>query len=246
MARSALNLVAILAWTLTLTLPVKSFLSTNHRWKANLQISKHVSSTRQFLFDKIFEEEGALGKGITVGKISVALQSRDRSDTSIFGLLESHATDESDANEDLARMANNVCLDLMRKSEDWVAACSSSKWFSTKDAGKAESYYNDLANNEAVKFEKEYIPEDEDESDGGPTLVVVTLVLEIQGDSTNFEGAGYSISKTKEVLASIASDCLVDDGYCVNAVEVFWTPSDRNEVLSKNDVVLDFPELIDV
>jgi uncharacterized membrane protein len=63
---------------------------------------------------------------------------------------------------------------------------------------------------------------------------------------SSFDGAGYSISKTKEVLASIAGDCLVDDGYCVNAVEVLWTPSDRNEVLSKNDVVLDFPELIDV
>jgi uncharacterized membrane protein len=106
------------------------------------------------LFDKIFEEEGMLGKGITVGKVSVALQCPDRSDKSIFGLLESHASDESDANEDLARMANNVCLDLIRKSDDWVAACSTSKWFSGNDAGKAESYYNDLANNEAVKFEK--------------------------------------------------------------------------------------------
>jgi uncharacterized membrane protein len=54
------------------------------------------------------------------------------------------------------------------------------------------------------------------------------------------------MTKTKEILANIASDCLVDDGYCVNAVEVFWTPSDRNEVLSKNDIVLDFPELIDI
>ena len=34
-----------------------------------------------------------------------------------------------------------------------------------------------------------------------------------------FDGAGFSITGTKEVLASIASDCLVDDGYCVNAVE---------------------------
>jgi len=48
------------------------------------------------------------------------------------------------------------------------------------------------------------------------------------------------------VLASIASDCLVDDGYCVNAVEVFWTPGDPKEVMTKVDVVTDFPELIDV
>ena len=62
----------------------------------------------------------------------------------------------------------------------------------------------------------------------------------------SFEGAGYSLTKTKDVLSSIASDAMVDEGYCVNAVEVFWTPSARNEVMTKNDVILDFPELIDL
>ena len=95
-----------------------------------------------------------LGKGITVGKVQVALRSSDRSDASIFGLLEGHAALDSNDNEDLSRMANGVCLDLMRKSDDWVSACSTSKWFSEKDAGKAESYYNELANAEATKFEK--------------------------------------------------------------------------------------------
>jgi uncharacterized membrane protein len=61
-----------------------------------------------------------------------------------------------------------------------------------------------------------------------------------------FDGAGYSISQTKEVLSSIASDCLIDDGYCVNAVEALWTPSERKEVLSKTDIIVDFPELIDL
>jgi len=187
-----------------------------------------------------------LGKGITVGKVQVALRSSDRSDTSIFGLLEDHASLDSKDNEDLSRMANDVCLDLMRKTDDWVSACSTSKWFSEKDAGKAESYYNELANAEAAKFEKEYVPDDDEEEHGGPTLVVVSLILEIQGDETKFGNAGYSIAQTKEVLASIASDCLIDEGYCVNAFESLWTPSDRNEVLTKNDINLDFPELIDL
>ena len=64
--------------------------------------------------------------------------------------------------------------------------------------------------------------------------------------SFRFDGAGYSMAQTKEVLASIASDCLVDDGYCVNAVEVFWTPGDKEEVLARTDVIVDFPELIDL
>jgi hypothetical protein len=111
-------------------------------------------SSQLNLFDKLFEEEGILGKGITVGKVQVALMASDRSSDSFFGVLETHATDTGDAPEELSRMANEVCLELMRKSDDWVAACSSSKWFSEKDAGKAEGYYNDLSNAEAVKYEK--------------------------------------------------------------------------------------------
>eukprot|EP00526_Cylindrotheca_closterium_P019506 CAMPEP_0113611320 /NCGR_PEP_ID=MMETSP0017_2-20120614/5492_1 /TAXON_ID=2856 /ORGANISM="Cylindrotheca closterium" /LENGTH=232 /DNA_ID=CAMNT_0000520257 /DNA_START=70 /DNA_END=768 /DNA_ORIENTATION=+ /assembly_acc=CAM_ASM_000147 len=199
------------------------------------------------LFDKLFEEEGMLGKGITVGKVQVALMSSDRSDSSIFGLLEDCATDTGNEPEELSRMANDVCLALMRKSDSWVAACSTGKWFKGDDAGKAESYYNELANAEAMKFEKEYIPDDnDDENKGSSTIVVVSMIIEIQGDSTKFDGAGYSIAQTKEILASIASDVLVDDGYCVNAVEVLWTPGEKDEVMSKNDLILDFPELIDI
>jgi uncharacterized membrane protein len=59
-------------------------------------------------------------------------------------------------------------------------------------------------------------------------------------------GAGYSVSATKEILASISADCMVDDGHCVNAVEVFWTPSDPEESMSRMEMIMDFPELIDV
>jgi hypothetical protein len=154
MTLSALSLLAV--FVSTLSLPISAFLvDKTRKWTTRTkEFDFHRTPSPLFLFDKIFEEEGILGKGITVGKISVALRCTDRSETSIFGLLESHASDNSDANPDLARMANNVCLDLIRKSDDWVAAYSTSKWFSGNDAGKAESYYNDLANNEAVKFEK--------------------------------------------------------------------------------------------
>lgn len=61
-----------------------------------------------------------------------------------------------------------------------------------------------------------------------------------------FDGAGFSLQGTKDVLSSIASDVLVERGQLLNAVEVFWTPSERNEVLTSRDVILDFPELIDL
>jgi len=44
---------------------------------------------------------------------------------------------------------------------------------------------------------QEYIPDSPAEG-GGPTIVVVSLVVEIEGDSTQFEGAGFSLSRTKK------------------------------------------------
>jgi len=52
------------------------------------------------------------------------------------------------------------------------------------------------------------------------------------------------LAQTKEVLTSIASDVMVGEGEVVNAVEVFWTPSDRNEVVTSRDLIADFPELV--
>lgn len=68
----------------------------------------------------------------------------------------------------------------------------------------------------------------------------------LSDEYSRFDGAGFSIAGTKEVLSSIASDSMVGGGDFVNAVEVFWTPSERNEVLTSRDVLLDFPELIDL
>jgi len=199
-----------------------------------------------FELNKIFEESGSLGKGITVGKVQVALSTSDRSSSSIMGILAEVARNTSNDSPALAKLSEDVCLALLRKSDEWLGACSDSKWFNQKDYGKAESQFNEWSNREAAKFEKEYIPDaGGDDKAGGPTIVVVSLIIEIQGDATKFDGAGYSIGGTRDVLSSISSDCRVDQGYCLNAAEVFWTPSDYEEVLTRNEVVLDFPELID-
>jgi uncharacterized membrane protein len=221
--------------------------STNHR---HLKIINPISPPTQLnLFGdlgKVFEESGPLGKGITVGKVQIALQCRDRS--GIFQELEAAARTATSENQRiLAQLANRVCLALLRKSDDWVAACSTKTWFSERDAAKAESQFNGMANREASKFEKDYIPDsDAQNSGGGPTLCVVSVLVEIQGDQTKFDGAGFTLSGTKDVLTSIASDVMVDGGGCVNAVELFWTPSERSEVLSNQDLILDFPEMINL
>ena len=116
---------------------------------ANVQIPNKDITALNF-FDKIFEESGPLGKGITVGKVQLSLLSSDRSSSSIFGMLEKSSRSSSS----LAKLTNEVCLALLRKSDDWCGACSESKWFSQNDGGKAESLFNDWSNREAIKFEK--------------------------------------------------------------------------------------------
>jgi uncharacterized membrane protein len=200
--------------------------------------------TARFFFDKVFEEDGPLGKGITVGKVQVALSTSDRSANSIFGVLKRQTENAGSTSYDLACMGHEVCLELLRRSDSWVAASSDSEWFKESDSGKAESLFNDWTNREAVKFEKEYIPDTASASGGAATTVVVSVLIEIVGENTDFDGGGYSMAETKEVLQSVASNVMVEDGDFVNALEVFWAPGDTDEVLSKHDLIVDFPELI--
>lgn len=113
------------------------------------------STTQLHLFDKIFEEEGILGKGITVGKVQVALTSPSRGPDSIFGMLEKAAKDD----KSLSQLTNAICLALLRKNDQWIGACGTSQWFGRNDAGKAEILFNGYANREATKFEKVRLPE---------------------------------------------------------------------------------------
>ena len=220
------------------------------------------TSTRLHFFerlDKAFEDDGPLGKGITVGKVQVALNVdgiERASGDSIYAVLERHGRDDDDDDDGadasgggdskLSRMCHEVCVALLRKSDDWISACSDRRWFKEQDMGKAESTYNLWADREACKFEKEHVPpEGSSAYDGNfPTVAVISLVVEIQGDCTNFDRAGFSLAETRGVLTSIASDCRVEGGDCLNAFEVFWTPSEPTEVLTERETIIDFPELI--
>jgi Protein of unknown function (DUF1517) len=137
----------LLSSLISLLAVASSFVPTIHWGRAR-------QATCLDLFDKVFEEEGPLGKGITVGKVQVSLLSPDRSGTSIYGLLERKARSDDDSPYGLARMTYDVCMALLRKSEDWIGADSTSQWFKENDSGKAESKFNEWCNREATKFEK--------------------------------------------------------------------------------------------
>ncbi|GMI07732.1 hypothetical protein TrVE_jg5004 [Triparma verrucosa] len=201
-----------------------------------------LQTTRQNLFGDMFEQAGPLGKGITVAQVSVCVSS-----PSILPTLNLIASSNSGMTPSaLSRLASETCLSLLRLEDSWVSASSRYTHFSTSQAGKAESEYNLWSTKLASKYEKEYPVSSGGAGEEGGGLVVATLLLEMQGDKTIFQDAGRSYGQTKDVLSSIAADVKVDGGRLINAVEVFWCPGDVGEILEKRDVLLDFPELIDL
>lgn len=155
----------------THTLPkFSSHVTVNRRTKT----TSSTTTTQIHLFDgfgnpleKVFEEDGPLGKGITVGKVQVAINvsgAERVAKDGIFAKLAQHARADSDGYDEdyedgygdskLSKMCHDVCLTLLRQSDSWTAACSESQWFKGSDAGKAESLFNQWADREASKFEK--------------------------------------------------------------------------------------------
>lgn len=73
------------------------------------------------------------------------------------------------------------------------------------------------------------------------TAAVVSINLAIEGDSTLLRGIRYR-QDLLDALSKIASDAQVDD--CLFSAEVLWAPEERWEVLTKNDIYADYPNLI--
>ena len=158
------------------------------------------TSTCLRLFD-FFEEAGPLGKGITVGQVSVCL----RRPSSIIGKISSIAKSNSGTTPGaLSGLASQTCLALLRSSDDWVSACGKKTKYGSKQGGKAESDFNRLASRLASKYEKEYSGDSSSSSRDGSSsnsaVAVVTLLLEIEGDETPFEPVGRSFSDTRDAL----------------------------------------------
>lgn len=79
-------------------------------------------------------------------------------------------------------------------------------------------------------------------NDPKATAAVVSINLAIEGDSTNFKNGIRYRQDLLDALSKIASDAQVDD--CLLSAEVLWAPEERNELLTKNDIYADYPDLM--
>lgn len=93
---------------------------------------------------------------------------------------------------------------------------------------------------ERAKFERENTDGGSVGGDNRVTMAVVTLLLSIDGDSTQLPKI-RSMQDVEEALRIIAADSKVDD--CLQSVEILWTPGERSETLTEKDVLADYPQL---
>lgn len=197
--------------------------------------------------------DSVLGGGTSVVKMSVAVDVSNRDDpNSILLVLERLSTTaRTDSRMGIQNLSSQVALELLRRKSSISAASTDYTHFRNRE--KAQRHFNSVSVTERGKFEKETISKfggvdyssgEASASSSGfndkATMVVVTLVLAVDGDSTKVPKI-RSMSDVEDALRTIASDVRVSD--CLQGAEILWTPEDRSETLSFRDVVADYPDL---
>lgn len=198
-------------------------------------------------------ESSALGPGVTVAQVSVALNVPRRNDSSsILSYLDRlSATARTDSRVGVSNLVSQVALELLRQKRSIFAADAEFKHY--KDGNSAQREFNSMTIRERSKFERESISKfgGVDYAERGTrrltdgfhpqaTAAVVTLLISIDGDSTKLPRIN-SIGDLEQALTRIATDVKVDD--CLRSAEVLWTPEDPNDVLTERDVTADYPKL---
>eukprot|EP00557_Chaetoceros_sp_GSL56_P003100 CAMPEP_0176492906 /NCGR_PEP_ID=MMETSP0200_2-20121128/9268_1 /TAXON_ID=947934 /ORGANISM="Chaetoceros sp., Strain GSL56" /LENGTH=359 /DNA_ID=CAMNT_0017890539 /DNA_START=648 /DNA_END=1728 /DNA_ORIENTATION=- len=212
----------------------------------------------------------ALGSGVTVAQISVAVRVPNRNDPSnILNFLERLSRAAStDSRVGISNLVSQVTLELLRQKRSIFAADTEYKHFQSNDENGAQRHFSSKAIQERSKFEKEStnryggvdyssksLPRGGGGGEGsgglvvesnlpsGATNAVVTLIISIDGDSTKLPQIN-NMSDLEKALTRIATDVKVDD--CLRSAEVLWTPDDRNDFLSDRDIYVDYPKLRNV
>ena len=199
----------------------------------------------------------ALGPGVTVSQLSVALEIPNRDDeNSLLSILDRLAqTARTDSRVGLQNLTSQVALELLRRNASIVSAHAESKKF--KSIEPAQRNFNVRTVQERAKFEQETAisqyggvnysgassTTSSSSSSSGcdkATVAVVTLVIVIDGDSTTLP-AIRSMANVEQALQRIASDAKVSD--CLQSAEILWTPQDQSETLTLQDVIADYPKL---
>mmetsp|Transcript_22799 Transcript_22799/g.33433 ORF Transcript_22799/g.33433 Transcript_22799/m.33433 type:complete len:267 (+) Transcript_22799:50-850(+) len=192
------------------------------------------------------------GPQITVSKIQVAVQCDTRGPSSLLGKMFDIADEaDTETDEGLEELVSDVALAVLRCEQDWISGSATSVDVKNEDEG--EDMFSEMSMKERAKIERETInlvagrdksKERSEESDinsiGKPTVAIVTIIVALEGKELPKVTDMKSMRKCLTMLGG--SDVMGSSALL--ASEVMWTPEEPWEVLDKNDLYLEYPELM--
>jgi len=182
----------------------------------------------------------------TVMLLQVAVYSRDRGPGSLYGRLNALAESaDTWSEEGLRNLVQESTLALLRSEEDWVAGRSQT--FQKGMFGEnndVDSAFNQALLKERAKFEEENMNKGKK---GGampsqPSHMVVTLLVALR-DAPNLPQI-RGLEDMRAALAMTSARASIEENLL--AAEVLWTPEDPGDSMSREELYLKFPELIDL
>ncbi|MGI0487553.1 DUF1517 domain-containing protein [Pantanalinema rosaneae CENA516] len=191
---------------------------------------------------------------ISVARVQVGLLAEARELQTELNQIAASANTGS--TEGLAEVLQETSLALLRHPEYWTHGNTTVQ--QTKLAA-AEAQFNRLALAERSKFSRETLSNVNNQLRQAPTVgslpagetngalvesnqepgehIVVTLLVGTEGKLDLPQvNSSEDLRRALQQLGGVASDRLL-------ALEVLWTPQAENEVLSKNDLLVEYPEL---
>jgi len=172
--------------------------------------------------------------------LQVACYCEDRQ-SSLAGKLQRIArTADANSYEGLQQLVSDTCLAMLRASKDWLAARTVSSTASMF-ANDVDATYNKFVVQERSKWEEE---QDvlKRAAPGQPTYLVATVIVLLRQGSEL--PAIKGVSDLREAISQLAADVSVEDNLL--AAEVLWTPEDSGDIMDRDDMFLNFPELVTI
>ena len=173
--------------------------------------------------------------------LQVACYCENRND-SLYGKLSGIArTADTNTYVGLQSLVSDTCLAMLRSSKDWLAGRTTSETSGLFAGGDVDAAYNRLVVTERSKWESEQGSLTRT-SMGQPTYMVATLVVLLRNSPPL--SSVSSVTDLREAISTLASEVSVEGNLL--AAEVLWTPEDDNDVMDRDDMFLNFPELVTI
>ena len=165
----------------------------------------------------------------------------DNREESLYSRLSSIAVGaDTDSSIGLQNLVSDTCLAMLRSSKDWLAGRTASETAGLL-SNDVESGYNRYVVQERAKWESEKRVLTRS-APGQPTYMVATLVVLLREGRALPDITGTN--DLRNAIQQLAADVSIEDNLL--GAELLWTPEDTNDVMDRDEMFLNFPELVTI